>query len=213
MEADFPAAHSMDALWFAVDGAGHVALFVSGPIGHAPEGVPERSGDDILDRMWQWRYPQEGGEPVYTPGRRDRDYPGGVATRLGLFYYGYDRAFDPLGTYRREGEPAAPLHVDQLPAGLREHCKRYRFHREDYARAPLVQPLEYGPCSFRYRDVRVAYLGSDGETVRPLPGREREFPAFCEQYRQEYPGRAMWLTFEGPEPPQGGKEERREDGD
>jgi hypothetical protein len=36
METDFPAAHSMDTCWFAVDGDGHVAFFGSGEAGAVP---------------------------------------------------------------------------------------------------------------------------------------------------------------------------------
>lgn len=37
MRADFPAAHSMDTLWFAVDRDGHVGCFGSGEAGAVPE--------------------------------------------------------------------------------------------------------------------------------------------------------------------------------
>jgi hypothetical protein len=37
MDTDFPAAHSMDTVWFAVDRDGHVALFRSGEAGAVPE--------------------------------------------------------------------------------------------------------------------------------------------------------------------------------
>jgi hypothetical protein len=36
MDADFPAAHSMDATWFAVDRDGHVAMFDTGEAGAVP---------------------------------------------------------------------------------------------------------------------------------------------------------------------------------
>jgi hypothetical protein len=36
MEADFPAAHSMDTVWFAIDRDGHVACFDSGEAGAVP---------------------------------------------------------------------------------------------------------------------------------------------------------------------------------
>ena len=36
-EEDFPAAHSMDTEWFAVDSQGHVARFATGEAGAAPE--------------------------------------------------------------------------------------------------------------------------------------------------------------------------------
>src|SRR5215469_8297759 len=36
MKTDFPAAHSMDTIWFAVDKDGHVACFDSGESGAVP---------------------------------------------------------------------------------------------------------------------------------------------------------------------------------
>jgi hypothetical protein len=39
MDADFPAAHSMDTTWFAVDRDGHVACFKSGESGAVPSGA------------------------------------------------------------------------------------------------------------------------------------------------------------------------------
>jgi hypothetical protein len=41
MTPDFPAAHSMDTTWYAVDRCGHVALFASGEEGAVPEGAPD----------------------------------------------------------------------------------------------------------------------------------------------------------------------------
>jgi hypothetical protein len=41
MEHDYPAAHSMDTAWYAVDRDGHVAFFWSGESGAVPEGVPQ----------------------------------------------------------------------------------------------------------------------------------------------------------------------------
>lgn len=37
---DFPAAHSMDTTWFAVDEAGHVAAFFTGENGYMPKSAP-----------------------------------------------------------------------------------------------------------------------------------------------------------------------------
>ncbi len=37
---DYPAAHSMDSTWFAVDEDGHIAAFDTGEDGHIPEGFP-----------------------------------------------------------------------------------------------------------------------------------------------------------------------------
>jgi hypothetical protein len=49
MEADFPAAHSMDTHWFAVDRDGHVACFDSGEAGAVP--VDAFAGDDAASEV------------------------------------------------------------------------------------------------------------------------------------------------------------------
>ena len=38
--SDYPAAHSMDTEWFAVDADGHVAVFETGEPGPVPDSVP-----------------------------------------------------------------------------------------------------------------------------------------------------------------------------
>ena len=42
MEPDYPAAHSMDTDWFAVDKDGHVAVFASGEAGAVPVAAGRR---------------------------------------------------------------------------------------------------------------------------------------------------------------------------
>lgn len=44
MDADFPAAHSMDTAYFAVDRDGHVAVFDTGEMGVVPEEAPHTEG-------------------------------------------------------------------------------------------------------------------------------------------------------------------------
>src|SRR5262245_30953480 len=51
MDADFPAAHSMDTHWFAVDRDGHVACFFSGEDGAVPVVAAEQGGSDLLRRV------------------------------------------------------------------------------------------------------------------------------------------------------------------
>src|SRR5215468_7860598 len=41
---DFPAAHSMDTTWFAVDRDGHIGVFESGEPGAVPKQVDESGG-------------------------------------------------------------------------------------------------------------------------------------------------------------------------
>src|SRR5262245_65976604 len=65
MDADFPAAHSMDTNWFAVDADGHVAHFYSGQSGAVPVAASQ-------DPQWevQRRLPEALPyvEPVYDLG-------------------------------------------------------------------------------------------------------------------------------------------------
>lgn len=50
--SDYPAAHSMDTDWFAVDADGHVALMKSGEPGPVPVGLEaQRSGHDVLKTL------------------------------------------------------------------------------------------------------------------------------------------------------------------
>jgi hypothetical protein len=80
MEQDYPAAHSMDTAWYAVDRDGHVAFFWSGEAGAVPAGAADEETN--LDLV---RASRPGGEVVYDlrglvlPGR---EAPGGDHVRL-----------------------------------------------------------------------------------------------------------------------------------
>src|SRR5215475_6935056 len=50
-EEDFPAAHSMDATWFAVDRDGHIGVFDSGDPGAVPAEVNDTSDDEVLEAL------------------------------------------------------------------------------------------------------------------------------------------------------------------
>jgi hypothetical protein len=169
----------MDTLWYAVDRQGHVAAFWTSENGHLPEGA---ASDEELS------------EPSLTATRDDRRR---------LFSYEYGEDYGPLLPYDRSHVPALPLHVDELPPAVRNRIKQLRFDTLDFADSERLQPLEFFPCVFSYDPG--AYLCADGETVRPVPGREDEFVAFCQELRINDPELARRLHFEGPEPPGGGR--------
>jgi hypothetical protein len=52
MGEDFPAAHSMDTVWFAIDKDGHVASFWSGESGAVPVGAVTEAALD--EGAWDW---------------------------------------------------------------------------------------------------------------------------------------------------------------
>jgi hypothetical protein len=52
MDSDFPAAHSMDSCWFAVDRDGHVGYFRTGEAGAMPgSGLSGDAAEDLVDRL------------------------------------------------------------------------------------------------------------------------------------------------------------------
>jgi hypothetical protein len=51
MEPDYPAAHSMDTYWFAVDRDGHVAVFDSGEAGAVPMTVCNDENGQVSERL------------------------------------------------------------------------------------------------------------------------------------------------------------------
>jgi hypothetical protein len=192
MEADFPAAHSMDSEWYAVDAHGHVAIFSTGENGHAP--TLSTIDESALLTLWEFFHPGEGDEI-----ERVYEDPSAAAREMGVFYYAYGHEFDPIGTYGREDGPATPLHVDQLPPTLRERfLDSIEFHRLNFLDTPVVQPLEWEECVYWYEEDRGAYLADDEKTVRPIPGMEGRFADFCEEFRRENPEEAATFHFEGP---------------
>jgi hypothetical protein len=139
-----------------------------------------------------------------------------LAAKLGVFFYDYDDwAFDPIAPYKRAAVPKTPLHVDQLPPTLRKRAKEARLAEVDFALREFVQPLELYPCVYWYEEDRVAYLCSDGKTVRPIPAMEHRFADFCKQFRAENPKEAEKLIFEGlqEEPKKPRRRRRKENND
>jgi hypothetical protein len=95
-------------------------------------------------------------------------------------------------------QPSVPVHVDQLPAALRDRCLLVRFSQVRFDQAEAVQPAEFFTCEFWSPEYQVAYLAADGRTVRPVPGKEGEFAAFVEGFRAVYPALAAQFRFDSP---------------
>jgi hypothetical protein len=198
MSMDFPAAHSMDTEWFAVDRDGHVASFFTGSDGIVPSGGGGEDEDE-------YDYAEE---DEYTDWSEFRD---------GLFSYHYhgDEDISLIVPYTREEEPAEPLHVDQLPPDLREICQRVHFDSICFEEAEELQPAEFMPCSGWSA---VGYLSSDGKVIRPLPGREKEYRDYYRQFRRQIESEWKGVRFEEikePEEPKRsqGKRRKKSDGD
>ncbi|MCI0459671.1 MAG: hypothetical protein L0Z62_22195 [Gemmataceae bacterium] len=198
MGSDFPAAHSMDSCWFAVDRDGHVGFFDTGENGILPEqslglswgsGGPEnaqRRMNTLAGLLRRVERPEEWAEAELW-------FVAEEMGRFGLFVYEVN-GYDILpGAYVRTQQPALPLHVDSLPPDLREALTRARFAGLCFADAAQFYPADHVAC----RGWGPASLCGDGKTVRPLPGRERECRELCRVLCETMPGETAGLRFEG----------------
>jgi hypothetical protein len=267
MDADFPAAHSMDTVWFAVDADGHVGYFTTGEGGAVPVSadLPEpHDAYEVRDRLEEClpsgeaRYDLQGFVPpgprrerrrhqpelsrsqgvlflkALAPARQqklladrhlipacadlavifgplpedlfrllhtgrhclgcfdlsDFDARWEMIAERGVYCYGHptyyygDRAEDAIaGPYGRTMVPHAPVHLDQLPPGLRKVIAGTPFKGLRFAETVHIQPCELGPVVC---ELNVAYLTRDGGTILPIDGTDPD------DYRKFH----EWLTGE-----------------
>jgi hypothetical protein len=186
MEIDYPASHSMDTCWFAVDAAGHVAYFSSGETGTVPNG----DENDLRDELYQlWFPPAEDAAAVDALT---------ACEARGVYSFSYRENYDadrPVECYHRRHVPEVPVHIDQLPPGMREmFAQRHLPVRFD--QVEQVQPLEHLRCGVA--GDYAAYLACDGKTVRPIPGEEEDFAEWVQWFREHAPEEAARLNFDGP---------------
>jgi hypothetical protein len=173
MGTDFPAAHSMDTSWYAVDREGHVAYFWSGESGAVPVvalvAMRGRPQVHVRERLEQLLAVESAGNVRVEPAA------------LGLFDYEHaDRFESPhraefllnqegpraSGPYVRRAVPPRPLHVDQLPPAVRAVVAGMRFDGLAFADERAIQPVEHVPCQSEQSE----YVTLAGER-RPFPER------------------------------------------
>jgi len=194
MLLDYPAAHSMDTLWFAVDEVGHVGVFFTGEDGPAPAG--ER-GQDLFDLM------------KHVPGVPELDRESDEAWcellesvhEYGLFRYeiteeGWWLPLQPQ--YQRPPLPPQPLHVDQLPPSARDLVQEHAFDELSFSEAETIQPLHFMECQVAasWCQIPCGYLDTDGKTIRPVPGCENTFEQYVELVKKDFPDETRDLRFE-----------------
>lgn len=168
MEPDYPAAHSMDCTWFAVDRDGCVAIFESGEAGAMPEEAYGGEEDDTTPLVVALKIPikNQYGGPAPDWGKR-----------LYVYHHGNKYENWAAGPYTLDSVPPNPATVDQLPAELQHQVKGARFEHLTFAETPELQPIEHMACdSWSY-----AYVTGDGRKIRPVPGMEEEY---AEEYSE-----------------------------
>ncbi len=92
--------------------------------------------------------------------------------RRGLFRYNHLCQDWIPGPYGRTRVPRQPIHIDQLPPGIRRAVSRMEFDSLCFADTLHLQPVEHTGCD----TFESCYLASDGMTVQPIPRREDESP-------------------------------------
>jgi hypothetical protein len=185
MGEDFPAAHSMDTEWFAVDRDGQVALFFTGENGSMPTGAPAVKLGEVLRTL---------GGSAAAIENLDYSYDEALPELARLGLHVYEDASEWLsGPYRRTHRPPKPLHVDQLPPALRRQAKEVRLDGLRFEEKDRLQPCDYTEGTA----YGVAYLAEDGKTVRPVPGHEKQYRQVVEDMRQRHPEECREYRFEG----------------
>jgi hypothetical protein len=177
---DYPAAHSMDTVWYAVDANGAVGVFNSAEPGPVPKSAVRREHGDVprLVRIL-------GGEC----DDEDFDLREAFQTAAGLGLYVYEVITwesDFVDTYERIGVPERPLHLDQLPPKLRKNAAKCMLPMVDFAKEEELQIIGLVACDL-YWDEAVGCFAPGHTEVRPIPGKEKEYQAALPQLRSENP--------------------------
>jgi hypothetical protein len=216
MDTDFPAAHSMDTHWFAVDARGQVALFYTDEPGFTLAGAAEVDSFETHKLVELARALGEE-EP---PGVEDDDvedwdeFLEGLAGQ-GIYYYRYaDTSGDPdplLSPYALWIAPGQPLHLDQLPPDWRAQFAKCRLGLVQFGADEQVQPLDHSSDEpVAYVEDACAYLSGDEKVVRAIAGREEAYLEFREEYADQMKAQREGLRFEEPGP---AKKKRKRRGD
>jgi len=198
MDADFPAAHSMDTDWFAVDQAGYVALFDSRENGPLP---PDADRQDLAISAYFPGFPLEEAQEDSSRASEAMDDFLDHPEHYGLYNFVAEVDSDlPLHPpYMLYKKPEQPLHIDQLPPEARSVIRRVQF-RFLFSEREQIQILDHLPGVI-WTPECCGYLSEDGKTIKPVPGYEDLFADWVKLIRQEFPEATANLHFEEPKQP------------
>ena len=126
---DYPAAHSMDTAWFAVDENGNLAEFHAGDEGSVPVEWLENKGEG--KEVWEaWR--------TRTPPFDQID------CKQAYWFGGDDDC--KCGTYRRINVPLKPLRTNDISPPALEALQPVVLDSIQFDRMLWIQPVEFLPC-------------------------------------------------------------------
>lgn len=157
MVEDFPAAHSADTWWFAVDADGHVAFFDSGEAGAVPSQALQTQDYAVLQEL-------AAGKNI-PRGRHGRPEP----SALGLYHFEHGDVYENwiAGLYQKQTEPQVAITVTDLPANWQNQISKCNFASVCFSKITRLQPVEHTKCD----SWEPTYVTSDG-LLRALPGHD-----------------------------------------
>lgn len=166
---DFPAAHSMDTMWFAVDRDGHVAAFESGEAGAVPTAAYTDDWGPIADELVRAAPAAAPAAPAPADDDPDDGDRAAALAAAGVFVYRHDDYDNWIaGPYQRAHAPAAPLPGHRVPRGLLAQMASFDGR---FADTEQLQPVEHWPSDAW----GAAWMASDGKHVRCIPGHEADY--------------------------------------
>src|SRR4051794_8124191 len=128
MEPDYPAAHSMDSSWYAVDKNGHVALFVTGAGGAMADNAYSPAAREFLEDL----DPEEVEAMGIDPAQLNDIAPEQLPAEERVFVYETGPLDECLAErYHQRQAPRQPLHIDELPPAVRAAIGQTRFETLD----------------------------------------------------------------------------------
>jgi hypothetical protein len=175
---DYPAAHSMDTTWFAVDRNGCVAAFSSGEAGAVPAQLQQDEnfvdliraglGKGEAERPDFANLDDEGDElnPLDNLARLRELASGSWSLKdLNMFQYMHENKYENwiAGPYSRKAAPSDPLKIDALPVELRKEIAEFK--NISFAETPFFQPAEHVKCE----SWESWYVTTKGK-IKALPG-------------------------------------------
>ena len=171
---DFPAAHSMDSEWFAVDKDGFIAMLTTNEEGAMPMSEEQGDGTDQLNEIasamgctlaqdaWGSGQPESVG--VYNFHWMLGEGPNVDEDA----WLDQEEGDGPVMPYKREAVPEKPIRISDLPASIQRNLGKYVFKNISFKDCEWLQPALYVPCQFwTSRDFSdVELITETGEIVK-----------------------------------------------
>ena len=170
---DYPAAHSMDTTWFAVDENGEIGRFETGGCGSAPllEGMEPPSLEEKLRSHYTKAYAYEDQYLAVEDYLREQGYDDGDDEN--------ENRIMPIHEYEPHGEsnslyywrcsPQKALTWDELPKHLQNGRHLLRLKDYDFRSREPIDPYEYvTQCYADWTSLENIYPQSYDQTIFPI---------------------------------------------